>query len=70
MTADCKLKSEGGYDRTAFDRIPILRGTHGLWKHFPVLKHDLVTFEDFVAESFFKQNPHRFWYVYGEIYNR
>lgn len=50
--------------------MPILRGTAGLWKAFPKLRQELVTFEEFVKEDFFKNRPDKFWYVYGDIHNK
>jgi len=29
-----------------------------------------VSFDDFVAENFFKNDPERFWYVWGDIHNK
>lgn len=68
FTADCEL--EGVSPSFEGNRVPILRGTYGLWKHFPAMRRDLVSFDDFVAENYFKTQPERFWYVYGDIYNK
>jgi NAD-dependent SIR2 family protein deacetylase len=50
--------------------IPILRGTSGLWSHFPLLKAQRVLFEDLLYANFFRQHPRIYWYVYGHIINR
>lgn len=66
MTADCKLKGKS-YEG---DSLPIFRGTYGLWKHYPALKEQLITFDEFIKEDFFKENPSVFWYVWGDIFRR
>ncbi len=33
--------------------VPILRGTAGIWKNFPVLKKNKITFEKINTHSFF-----------------
>ena len=68
MVADCELDGENpDYEG---NKIPVLRGTHGLWTHYPVMRRNLITYDDFVTEGFFKSNPARFWYVYGDIMNK
>ena len=66
MAADCEL---GGKSFEG-DSLPIFRGTRGLWKHYPVLKQKLIGFDEFIEEDFFKDNPHAFWYVWGDIFMR
>lgn len=34
------------------------------------MRRDLISFDDFINESFWKANPGRWWYVYGDIYNK
>ena len=51
-------------------KIPYLRGTYGLWKHFPAMKRNLISFDEFITEDFFKDNPERFWYVYGNLFQK
>ena len=34
------------------------------------MRNNLTTFEEFVTEDYFKNNPEQFWYVYGDIYNK
>ena len=66
MAADCQLagKSYQG------DGMPIFRGTRGLWKNYPVFRSTLTGFDDFITEDFFKNNPKKFWYVWGDVLNR
>jgi NAD-dependent SIR2 family protein deacetylase len=54
-----------GSGLTADSGIPTLRGTAGLWKHYPAFKQDKITFDDFVKTEFFHNYPKKFWYVYG-----
>jgi len=73
MAADCKLVDRNGdlinksYEK---DYIPTFRGTYGLWKEYPVLRKNLISFDELVEESFFKDYPEQFWYVYGDLFNR
>lgn len=50
MAADCKLNGKS-FDG---DRVPILRGSHGLWQNYPLLKNNLTSFDDFIVEDFWK----------------
>lgn len=68
MTADCSL--EGDSPSFEGNTVPIFRGTAGLWKNYPVMRRNLVLFDEFVKESFFKNSPDRFWYVYGDLHNK
>lgn len=69
ITADCSL--EGGPSPSwEGEKIPIFRGTYGLWKNYPALRKKLVLFEELVEESFFLDNPHAFWFVYGDLWNK
>ena len=72
MTADCTLRPNHVWskDQTNFDKIPIFTGTKGLWKHYPVMRKNGILFEEFMTESFFKEYPTMFWYVYGDLYNK
>jgi hypothetical protein len=55
MTADCKVTApensrpmvltNGLADPSAQIKIPILRGTYGLWQHFPFFKEHRILFE-------------------------
>jgi len=69
MTADCVL---GGNDSPSWEgnHIPVFRGTFGLWKEYPAFRKQLIMFEELVQESFFKQHPHKFWFVYGDLLNK
>ena len=69
MTADCVL--EGGTSPSwEGDKVPIFRGTYGLWKQYPALRKKLLLFEELVEENFFRENPHAFWFVYGDLWNK
>ena len=73
MAADCELVDKAGrvidksYEK---DYVPTFRGTYGLWKEYPVLRRQLISFDEVVEESFFKSAPEKFWFVYGDLYNR
>ena len=45
--------------------LPFLRGTRGLWEHYPAFKKEKITFDDFIHVNFFRANPAKFWYVFG-----
>lgn len=69
MTADCSVP----YFETSVDekpKIPIIRGTVGLWKHFPAFRKQMLTYENLIEASFFKNYPDEFWYVFGQLYNK
>ena len=66
MAADCQLSGKS-FEGTG---MPTLRGTYGLWNHYPVMKKELISFDEFIVEDFFKDEPKRFWYVWGDIFNR
>ena len=69
ITADCVL--EGGNSPSwEGDKVPVFRGTQGLWKHYPALRKKLLLFEELVEENFFRDNPHDFWFVYGDLWNK
>ena len=73
MAADRKLVDrEGQVIDRSYEKnyIPTFRGTYGLWKEYPVLRKNLVSFDELVEESFFRDNPEKYWYVYGDLYNR
>ena len=68
MQADCKLIEESpSYEGNT---IPVMRGTRGLWTHYPAMRRNMILYEDLVSEPFFKMNPHRYWYVYGDLFNK
>ena len=69
MTADCQLTTEFSSELSA-DRLPIFRGTKGLWQNYPKVRNHALHFDEFMTESFFKENPGMFWYVYGDMYNK
>ena len=66
MAAECQTigKSYEG------DGLPTFRGTYGLWEHYPMLKRSLTSFDDFILEDYFKDEPQKFWYIWGDIFNR
>ena len=66
MAADCQLSGKSFEG----DSLPVFRGTHGLWKHYPVLKQKLIGFDEFIEEDFFKDNLNAFWYVWGDVFMR
>ena len=69
MAAECEVKPERRWNPADGDySIPTIRGTYGLWERFPAMKKDLVSFEEFCLENFFRDNPDKFWYVYGNIF--
>jgi hypothetical protein len=35
------------------EKIPTFRGTQGLWREYPAFRKQLITFDNFVEESFF-----------------
>lgn len=41
-----------------------------MWKEYPVLRKNLVSFDELVEESFYKDNPAKYWFVYGDLFNR
>ena len=51
-------------------KMPIMRGTYGLWKNYPVIKQNRILFEQLQAPDFFKNFPSNYWYVYGDMYNK
>ena len=73
MAADCKLVDKKGkvidksYERNS---IPTFRGTYGLWREYPAFRRQLISFDEMVEENFFKSAPEKFWFVYGDLYNR
>lgn len=34
------------------------------------MRQNLVSFDEFVTEDFFRSDPERFWYVWGDIHNK
>ena len=66
MASDCQLSGKSYQG----DSMPVFRGTHGLWKNYPYLRRQLVGFDEFITEDFFKDNPRMFWYVWGDVFNR
>lgn len=55
MTAECPLIPDSPtYEG---NKIPILRGTHGLWKNYPAMRKKMILFDDLVESSFFKEKP-------------
>ena len=51
MAADCKLVDRNGKLLTKTcekNYIPTFRGTYGLWKEYPVLRKELISFDEFV----------------------
>jgi NAD-dependent SIR2 family protein deacetylase len=69
ITADCVL--DGGLSPSwEGDKVPVFRGTFGLWKQYPALRKKLLLFEELVEENFFRDNPHAFWFVYGDLWNK
>ena len=51
MAADCQLFEN---NRLLPEKIPIFRGTQGLWKTYPAFRKQLITFNTMVEERFFK----------------
>ena len=47
-----------------------LRGTAGLWKQYPGLKKQGITFEQMWNDSTFRDHPGLFWYLFGSLYNQ
>jgi NAD-dependent SIR2 family protein deacetylase len=45
--------------------IEPFRGSVGMWKQFPVLKKQALTFESMVHSQMFNFNPTKFWYLFG-----
>ncbi len=50
--------------------IEPIRGTYGLWKQYPVLKKEKLTFERIYNMETFQNEPHQFWYFFGNLYNK
>ena len=50
--------------------IPILRGSHGLWLHYPGIKESRVPFSKLNTEEFLRELSPAFWYVYGHLFNK
>ena len=47
-----------------------LRGTYGLWKQYPVLQKMGQTYEKLNSLETFQNDPHNFWYLFGNLYNK
>jgi NAD-dependent SIR2 family protein deacetylase len=67
MAADCSLTSSPHYTSK---KVPIFRGTQGLWREYPAFRRQLIKFESLVEENFFHNEPKKFWFVYGDIFQR
>jgi NAD-dependent SIR2 family protein deacetylase len=50
--------------------VPPLRGTAGLWKQYPHLRKQGVTFEKIWNDNTFRESPQLFWYFFGSLYNQ
>lgn len=50
--------------------VPPLRGTLGLWNNYPALKQQGIPFEHMVHIDMFDQDPSKFWYLQGDLYNK
>ena len=49
--------------------LPDFRGKHGFWKAYPYFKEVGMSFQDAANPSFFKKDPHKYWFFYGHRYN-
>jgi len=68
FTADCQLDGESpSYEG---HHVPVFRGTRGLWREHPALRNQMVTFDNLQEHSFFTDNPHKYWFVYGDLFEK
>ena len=49
--------------------LPDFRGGEGFYKAYPYFKKASMSFSDAANPSFFKEQPHKFWFFYGHRYS-
>lgn len=45
--------------------LPDFRGPQGLWRHYPGLAADRLSFEEIASPASFRRDPHQAWGFYG-----
>jgi NAD-dependent SIR2 family protein deacetylase len=49
--------------------LPDFRGNTGFWEAYPYFKDAGMSFIDAANPTFFRKDPHKFWFFYGHRYN-